>query len=538
MGVAIKKETVSWGVSEVNTNVNVLEFFTQQIVPELQDTSANRPVVKAAAIKFVATFRFQFSREQLIEMIKLLIPFYQSPVVVIHTYAAYATERILFTQESMQGDGLSIRRVKNTDLAPIVEAVFNGLFAIAEQIDERENEYAMRAIMRALSTADRDILPVHTTFLERLTNLVGRIAKNPRNPNFNHFLFDSIACIVKTVCASDGNLVSNIENLLLPTFMGILQQQVADFTPYVFQLLAQILEYRPNGLGETFPNLIVPLLSAELWSQHGNVPALTRLMKAYITKSPQGLSPHLKGLLGVFQNLMSVSSTETSGYSLLRCIISNFPKESYQEHFPTLFKIMLTAIEVTPGVKPRKPGPTVAFFSFFAAKIGPNVFMETLGKMMNDLGMTVIKQVWAKNLAESRQSQPLIAKEHVLGVTRLLTEVPTFFPNHRETWVDLFFAVCEIVASPIYSKLSDGSSSATTDVPMVYDNTFSQLSFAKAAEMDYFMEVADPRSVFCSTLQGFLNQNRDVYPIAGATNPKELELVQKVFQDAGFPLSL
>jgi hypothetical protein len=55
MGIAIRKVSISGGVSEINDSVNVMEFFTSQILPELQDVAHHeqRPVVKAACIKYV-----------------------------------------------------------------------------------------------------------------------------------------------------------------------------------------------------------------------------------------------------------------------------------------------------------------------------------------------------------------------------------------------------------------------------------------------------------------------------------------------------
>jgi exportin-2 (importin alpha re-exporter) len=543
MGVAIVRDTVSLGVSEVNPSVNIGEFFERQIIPELQDPSTidTRPVVKAAAIKFVATFRFQFPREQLIAMINLLIPFYKSTVVVVHTYAAYATERILFTKESMSGPESMVARIRNTDLAPIVEAIFTGLFSIAEQIDERENEYAMKAIMRALITADRDILPVYQLFLERLTNLVERISKNPRNPEFNHCLFDSIACIVRTVCfTSDVNVVSNVESLLLAPFMRLLQDQVTEFTPYVFQILAQILERRPAGLGDNFQGLFTPLLSAELWSQQGNVPALTRLIKAYIAKDPSNVSAHVVPLLGIFQKLVSASSTETSSYSLLRCILANFPSESYQPHMQEVFRLILVSISRTPDGKTRKKDNAVAFFAFFVGKFGVAAFMDTLGLIQNDLGMSVIHSAWTPTLVNTKPNNNLMIKEHIVGATRLLTETPTLLstPEAQESWKNLFVAVAKIVALPEVTRLAEAFANLTqssAEASVVFDNTFSQLSCAKVSETDYFVHIGAAGHVFCQTLQGFLQQHGDILLPLLQRDPNA-DAVKNTFNEAGFPL--
>jgi CAS/CSE protein, C-terminus len=220
---------------------------------------------------------------------------------------------------------------------------------------ERENEYAMKAIMRTLITADRDILPVFRVSLERLTNLVESIAKkNPRNPDFNHCLFDAIACIVRTACAVDGDAVGTVESLSSTPFMQLLKDQVTEFTPDVFLILAQILEFRPAGLGENLQVLVQPLLSAELWSQQCNVPALTRLMKAYIGKSPSDLSAHVVPLLGIFQKLMSKSATENQCPIAMASCLNEFPSRSVST-VRDLFQVILNTIQGTPSSKPSRP---------------------------------------------------------------------------------------------------------------------------------------------------------------------------------------
>lgn len=185
MGIAIKKES-SRGVSEVNNAVNVMDFFTSQILPELEDRNHNvRPVVKATSIKFVSSFRNQFTRENVVQIIPLLIHHLGSPVIVVHTFAAYAIERILFTKEDVtSAGGTTTKRPKisGAELQPFLESLFHGLFAIVDHVEWNENDYVMKCVMRSLSTAGQDVIPITQIVITKLTAALGRVAKNPRNP--------------------------------------------------------------------------------------------------------------------------------------------------------------------------------------------------------------------------------------------------------------------------------------------------------------------------------------------------------------------
>ena len=284
LGIAVKAES-NKGVSTVNDKVNIMDFFSSNILTELQDTNhAARPMVKATAIKFVSTFRNQFSTEHMVALMPLLITHLASPSIVVHIYSAAAIERFMMCKDTNQG--VNRNKFGNAEIKPFLEPLFTSLFAIVDNTEWNENEYVMKCIMRSLSTAKDDIVQVTEIVLQKLNAALLVVAKNPRNPQYNHYMFESIAVLVKAVCSKHPEHTPAFESLLFPPFQTVLQLDVSEFTPYVFQILAQLLEYRPgdSGLGEAYTMLFTPLLTPSLWERKGNVPALTRLLQAYVTK--------------------------------------------------------------------------------------------------------------------------------------------------------------------------------------------------------------------------------------------------------------
>jgi len=60
---------------------------------------------------------------------------------------------------------------------------------------------------------------------------------------------------------------------------------VTEFIPYVFQVLALMLEMHADGAVSPpylalFPHLLLPVL----WSRDGNIPPLVRLLQAYVSR--------------------------------------------------------------------------------------------------------------------------------------------------------------------------------------------------------------------------------------------------------------
>ena len=53
-------------------------------------------IIQADAIKYLHTFRSQLSKDQLIAVLPMLVPFLNNSSYVLHTYAAITIERLLF----------------------------------------------------------------------------------------------------------------------------------------------------------------------------------------------------------------------------------------------------------------------------------------------------------------------------------------------------------------------------------------------------------------------------------------------------------
>ena len=88
---------------------------------------------------------------------------------------------------------------------------------------------------------------------------------------------------MRYICAATPTAVDAFEGMLFPPFQQVLQADIAEFTPYVFQVLAQLLECRPS-LSAAYESLFPPLLTPTMWERPGNIPALVRLICAYMVK--------------------------------------------------------------------------------------------------------------------------------------------------------------------------------------------------------------------------------------------------------------
>ena len=64
------------------------------------------PVIKADAIRYLASFRQQLPKEAIITTLPYLINYLTSEVAVVHTYAAHAIEKLLTVKDQNKKENL------------------------------------------------------------------------------------------------------------------------------------------------------------------------------------------------------------------------------------------------------------------------------------------------------------------------------------------------------------------------------------------------------------------------------------------------
>ncbi len=149
-----------------------------------------------------------------------------------------------------------------------------------------ENEYVMRAVMRLSSSLYEGILPYLNQLMDKLVMILQRSSKNPNKPNFNHYLFETITVLIRTSIAQNSGVLEQFEQILFPVFTPIFTDDIAEFVPYVLQIIGFLLESHLTGsIPDAYRALFQSILIPSFWDRSGNIPALSRLLQAYIEKA-------------------------------------------------------------------------------------------------------------------------------------------------------------------------------------------------------------------------------------------------------------
>ena len=271
---------------------------------------------------------------------------------VVNTWAAHCIERILAMKNG------SVNLFSSLDIQPFQQDLLESLLTLIVRgktpVKIAENEYLIKCLLRIIMTSREGLAPVAPMLLERLTFIITQISQNPSNPHFNHFAFESLSSIVKFLCKTHPALVQAFEKSLGNPFEDIVRREVAEFTPYVFQIYAQLLELHTGGIPPQYMTLLTPLLQPNFWNNPGNVPALVNFLSAFLSRGFLRFltigskdiiqAGQLQSFLGVYQKLLSSKFNDQFAFELLKAIFEFVPQQHLQPFMKNCFVLAFTRL--------------------------------------------------------------------------------------------------------------------------------------------------------------------------------------------------
>jgi hypothetical protein len=94
--------------------------------------------------------------------------------------------------------------------------------------------------MRVIITARQSLTPVHEAILGRLVNILGEISKNPSNPKFNQYCFESVSALIRFVCDGTPGALPQFEQAIFGPAQVILANDVTGEPLPSVRLLRQL----------------------------------------------------------------------------------------------------------------------------------------------------------------------------------------------------------------------------------------------------------------------------------------------------------
>ncbi|XP_071966632.1 exportin-2 [Engystomops pustulosus] len=535
--LASKAQTQKHGITQANELVNLTEFFISHILPILKSANVNEyPVLKADGIKYVMFFRNQVPKEQILVAIPLLISHLKSDSIVVHTYAAHALER-LFT---MRGGAANATLISATDMLPCAEQLLSSLFKALTSPGSSENEYIMKAIMRSFSLLQEAIIPYIPSVIPQLTQKLLAVSKNPSKPHFNHYLFESICLSIRITCRSNPAAVNGFEEALFLVFTEILQSDVQEFMPYVFQVMSLLLEMHKDDIPTSYMVLFPHLLQPVLWERTGNIPPLVRLLQAYLERGARTIASNatdkIPGLLGVFQKLVASKANDHQGFYLLNSIIEHLPLECVDQYKRQIFIVLFQRLQNSKTTKFVKS--FLVFLNLYCVKYGAIGLQEIVDSIQPKMFGMVVEKIIIPEI--QKVSGPVEKKICAVGITKLLTECPQMMDaEYTKLWIPLLQALIGLFELPEDDTIPDDEHFIDIEDTPGYQTAFSQLAFAGKKEHDPIGDmVSNPKILLAQSLQTLSAScpGRVTSMISRSLNADALQYLQGYLQAASVNL--
>uniref|UniRef100_A0A3B5KM63 Exportin-2 n=1 Tax=Takifugu rubripes TaxID=31033 RepID=A0A3B5KM63_TAKRU len=508
--LASKGQTQKHGITQANQLVNLNEFFVNHILTDLKSPNVNEfPVLKADAIKYVMIFRSQLPKEHLLQAVPLLINHLQAESTVEHTYAAHALER-LFTMRGPSNTTL----ISPAEMAPFTEQLLTNLFKALALPGSAENEYIMKAIMRSFSLLQDSIVPYIPTLIAQLTHKLLLVSKNPSKPHFNHYLFESLCLSIRITCKANPATVGSFEDALFPVFTEILQNDVQEFLPYVFQPV--------------------------LWERTGNIPPLVRLLQAFLEKGASSISSSaadkIPGLLGVFQKLIASKANDHQGFYLINSIIEYMPPEPIIQYRKQIFILLFQRLQSSKTTKFIKS--FLVFVNLYCVKYGAIALQEIFDDIQPKMFGMVLEKIIIPEI--QKVSGTIEKKICAVGITKVLTECPAMMDTeYTKLWAPLLQALIGLFELPEDDSVPDDEHFIDIEDTPGYQTAFSQLAFAGKKEHDPIGEaVGNPKILLAQSLHKLSTACPGRVPsmLSTSLNAEGLQFLQGYFQVANVQL--
>ncbi|XP_047980799.1 exportin-2-like [Salvia hispanica] len=509
VSLATKKAS---GTSVSTDLVDVESFFGSVVVPELRNQDVDGfPMLKAGALKFFTMFRNQIPKAVAVSLLPDVVRFLVSESNVVHSYAASCIEKLLLVK-----DEGGRARYSAEDISPFLLALMTNLFGALQKAESEENHYVMRCIVRVLGVANISH-EVALPCTNGLATVLSKVCENPKNPDFNHHLFDSVALLIRRACEQDPSIISAFETSLLPILQVILSRDITEFFPYAFQLLAQLVEFNRSPLPGNYMDIFAILLLQDSWKKSANVPSLVRLLQAFLRKAPHELNQQgcLSNILGIFKNLVSSRSTAEQGFYVLNTVIENLGYDVVSAHISHIWFTLFQLLQNNKTTKIVKS--LIIFMSLFLVKHGPEKLVGSMNAVQPDVFFQILEKVWIPDLKAITGSMEL--KLASVASIRILCE--SLPPSHSELWGKMLDSIVTLLSRPEEDRVEEEPEEPIFSETIGSNAARFQLRNAGRKDEDPLPDIKDPKQFLVASLANLSSHSPGALPriIAGNLDP-------------------
>ncbi|KAK8793410.1 hypothetical protein WA158_004769 [Blastocystis sp. Blastoise] len=414
-------QTAMQGIKDYNKDVNINEFFTLYIIPELAKADGTcPPVLLTRCLYLCLLYRNVLDTSLLNPIFSYLLNILQFTSPSNHLLAAITIEKYL-----------SIKNLQNRSQSFFSSSSFSSLSTtvntlccyIQEGNASLMHQYYLRTLTAIVTICKEQFLPLLPATVSILSTAVSASAaiSDSPNPVYTHYLFECIGALMRITISINPTMLNTFEDYFIQPFTNMIQDANNDCVSYVIQILSYMFElHGTTSVNEQYA-LILPVLLAEpLWNVNGNVTPLIRFIRAYCRYMPSLITANILSILTLFRNLIGKAATRWDGFDLLEGIVFFLPLDSYKQYLTTIWQILITLSQKLSILRGRFY--IIYIFALFSALYGPEYASILLRNNHGEEKFLAFLKTVSKGIIYP--SSPTQHKILVAGLCRVFLEDP------------------------------------------------------------------------------------------------------------------
>uniref|UniRef100_A0A0K0FY09 Exportin-2 n=1 Tax=Strongyloides venezuelensis TaxID=75913 RepID=A0A0K0FY09_STRVS len=496
----IRGETARMGATKVTDFVNLDDFYSQYVRPEIVESLPDElPIITCSALKFAFTFRHKLQPLALKELVS-------GPVVgrllasknqIIHWYTGNMIDKILNTKTR---DNKLLFTNSDVD----TPALIGSIAQILELKSTSITPYVIKALMRVLNFMDDSTAAGADNIINALAKLSFTALKQSANPVYIHYIFECMCVVIKKAYS---RVAGGIDKAVLPVIEHIFTENIEDYIPYALQISALLITQCSTAIArgenvnsDAYHGFMQFVLTPQIWQHSTNVPAGVIALEAYINAFPNQMfsEENVKKLFDIYNRLIGSKANDQHGFSLGNALLpylSKYPSITVQSFFIPIF----SRLSRSKTFKLQKN--MMIFVCRFILVVGADEFVRSVNAIQDGLATMTMNRVFAIELTGIAQMTTSFERKIlILGMAKLFESQPQVI---SESFGPLFNGVVKLIGASI-KGISNVSSHVEVDEELVFDednfnNKFCRLSVSRPEE-DIFKEFKQYHRIFAEAV--------------------------------------
>jgi exportin-2 (importin alpha re-exporter) len=202
-------------------------------------------------------------------------------------------------------------------------------------------------------------------------------------------------------------------------------------------------------------------------------------------------------VLGIFNRLVSVPSTDEQGFFVLNTVIENLDYGAIAPYVGHIWNALFTRLQSKRTVKYIKS--LLIFISLFLVKHGFGNLVDSMNSVQAGIFLVILEQFWIPNL--KLITGPIEVKLVSVASTRLICESLTLLDAGAvRNWGKMLDSIVTLLSRPEEDRVGD-----EPEMPDIAENTgytvaFVNLYNAGKKEEDPLKDIKDPREFLATSL--------------------------------------